>query len=137
MSLNKTLVLVLNKIDLVDPELSAAWKAYLQVVYVLSDFWILGKAAGGSLAIRENCLALQAKYPLMKIVFFTSFPAYNLVNRTVSKESMRHRTTHVQLFDLIFLDFDQKNIFATVRMQLQVFSLYLFDLQLFLSLSNM
>ena len=107
MSLNKTLVLVLNKIDLVEPELSAAWKAYLQVVYVLSDFWILGKAAGGSLAIRENCLALQAKYPLMKIVFFTSFPAYNLVNRTVSKRSsMRHRTVHVQLFALIFLDFE-------------------------------
>ena len=30
-SLGKTLVLVLNKIDLVEPELSAAWKAYLQV----------------------------------------------------------------------------------------------------------
>ena len=56
----------------------------------------------------------------MKIVFFTSFPAYNLVNRTVSiKESMRHRTANVQLFDLIFLDFDQKHIFATVRMRLQ------------------
>ena len=41
-SLNKTLVLVLNKIDLVEPELSAAWKAYLQVIYVLSDCWIFG-----------------------------------------------------------------------------------------------
>ena len=53
MSLNKTLVLVLNKIDLVEPELSAAWKAYLQVVYVSSDFYIFG-TAGGSRVIREN-----------------------------------------------------------------------------------
>ena len=112
MSLNKTLVLVLNKIDLVEPELSAAWKAYLQVIYVSSDCWIFGIIAGGSRVIRKKApnkteLVLQAKYPLMKIVFFTSFPAYNLVNRTVSKGSMRHRTAHVQLFDLIFLDFDQ------------------------------
>jgi len=61
-SLGKTLILVLNKIDLVDPELSAAWKAYL-----------------------------QAKYPKMKIVFFTSFPAYNLVNRTVNKAGLQFR----------------------------------------------
>ena len=49
-SLNKTLVLVLNKIDLVEPELSAAWKAYLQVI-VSSDFWIFGTAPGGSRVI--------------------------------------------------------------------------------------
>jgi len=61
-SLKKTLVLVLNKIDLVEPELSAAWKAYL-----------------------------QAKFPLMKIVFFTSFPAYNLINRTNNKAGLQFR----------------------------------------------
>ena len=72
MSLNKTLVLVLNKIDLVEPELSAAWKAYLQVIYVSSDFWIFGTAPGGSRVIRKKGPTktehvLQAKYPLMKI----------------------------------------------------------------------
>jgi len=61
-SLGKTLVLVLNKIDLVEPELSAAWKDYL-----------------------------QAKYPKMKIVFFTSYPAYSLVNRTVNKAGLQFR----------------------------------------------
>ena len=39
-SLGKTLVLVLNKIDLVDPELSAAWKAYLQVVAAKTKYQI-------------------------------------------------------------------------------------------------
>ena len=36
-SLGKTLVLVLNKIDLVEPELSAAWKDYLQVEATLES----------------------------------------------------------------------------------------------------
>lgn len=48
---NKSLILVLNKIDLISPELSAAWKAYL-----------------------------TEKFPLIHVVFFTSFPSYNLVN---------------------------------------------------------
>ena len=39
-SLGKTLVLVLNKIDLVEPELSAAWKDYLQVEAAM-DYKIL------------------------------------------------------------------------------------------------
>ena len=54
MSLNKTLVLVLNKIDLVEPELSAAWKAYLQVVYVSSDCWIFVTASGVFCVIRKK-----------------------------------------------------------------------------------
>ena len=39
-SLGQTLVLVLNKIDLVEPELSAAWKDYLQVEAAM-DYKIL------------------------------------------------------------------------------------------------
>jgi len=48
---NKSLILVLNKIDLIPPELSAAWKAYF-----------------------------SEKFPHIHVVFFTSFPSYNLVN---------------------------------------------------------
>eukprot|EP00092_Neocalanus_flemingeri_P018436 GFUD01019955.1.p1 GENE.GFUD01019955.1~~GFUD01019955.1.p1 ORF type:complete len:549 (-),score=165.75 GFUD01019955.1:56-1702(-) len=47
----KSLILVLNKIDLIPPELSAAWKAYL-----------------------------TEKFPHLHVVFFTSFPSYSLVN---------------------------------------------------------
>ena len=54
----KTLILVLNKIDLIPPELSAAWKAYL-----------------------------TEKFPQLHVVFFTSFPSYNLVN--VSRNGLR------------------------------------------------
>jgi len=54
----KSLILVLNKIDLIPPELSAAWKAYL-----------------------------TEKFPHLHVVFFTSFPSYNLVN--VNRNGMR------------------------------------------------
>jgi len=47
----KSLILVLNKIDLIPPELSAAWKSYL----------------------------IQ-RFPNIHVAFFTSFPSYNLVN---------------------------------------------------------
>jgi len=55
---NKSLILVLNKIDLIPPELSSAWKAYL-----------------------------TEKFPCLHVVFFTSFPSYNLVN--VSRGGLR------------------------------------------------
>jgi len=54
----KSLVLVLNKIDLIPPELSAAWKAYF-----------------------------SNKFPMLHIVFFTSYPSYNLIN--VNRNGMR------------------------------------------------
>jgi len=47
----KSLILVLNKIDLISPELSAAWKEYF-----------------------------TDKFPHLHVVFFTSFPSYNLIN---------------------------------------------------------
>jgi len=55
---HKYLILVLNKIDLIPPELSAAWKAYL-----------------------------TEKFPEIHVVFFTSFPSYNLVN--VSRKGIK------------------------------------------------
>ena len=48
----KHFILVLNKCDLVEPELPAAWKHYL-----------------------------QEKFPELFVVFFTSFPAYNSIRQ--------------------------------------------------------
>lgn len=58
----KTLILVLNKIDLIPPSLSAAWKDYF-----------------------------TSKFPQLKVVFFTSFPAYSMVAKTANKTGMQFR----------------------------------------------
>jgi len=58
----KELIIVLNKIDLITGELAAAWKNYF-----------------------------ETRYPGVHIVFFTSFPSYNLVGVTENRRGMKIR----------------------------------------------
>jgi len=58
----KELIIVLNKIDLITGELAAAWKHYF-----------------------------ESRYPGVHIVFFTSFPSYNLVGVTENRRGMKIR----------------------------------------------
>lgn len=59
---DKKMVLVLNKVDLVSPELAAAWKSYF-----------------------------TQRFPELRVVFFTSFPAYNLTGATENKQGLKIR----------------------------------------------
>jgi len=58
----KQMIIVLNKIDLITGELAAAWKNYF-----------------------------QNRYPGIHIVFFTSFPTYNLVGTKENRRGMKIR----------------------------------------------
>ncbi|CAO1394031.1 unnamed protein product [Diamesa serratosioi] len=60
--LNKSMVIVLNKIDLVDASAVLAWKKYF-----------------------------EAEYPTISVVLFTSCPAYNLRGNQVNKTGMKIR----------------------------------------------
>jgi len=59
---DKKMILVLNKVDLVSPELAAAWKSYF-----------------------------NQRFTELRIVFFTSFPAYNLTGATENKRGLKFR----------------------------------------------
>ena len=60
--LGKQMILVLNKIDLVEPEIVLAWKKYF-----------------------------EEKYPYLKIVLFTSYPAYNLRGKQENDTGLKIR----------------------------------------------
>lgn len=60
--LGKDMILVLNKIDLAPPALVVAWREYF-----------------------------RTQYPKLHILFFTSYPAYNLRGNTVDGENLKVR----------------------------------------------